>query len=84
MGIFEIIMGAILVVVSVGIIYLVVIQEPAQQSGASGAVMGTQGSYLNQGNGRNASSMLATVTKIAAVVFFVATIGVHLVKIFVK
>lgn len=83
MNVFEIIAGAIMLVASLVIILLVVAQEPADQSGMSGAITGGE-TYYGQGRGKTANVVLGNFTRIAAFILFGLTIATHLVKIFSK
>ncbi|MDF2567546.1 MAG: protein translocase, SecG subunit [Oscillospiraceae bacterium] len=83
MNIWEIISGILLLVTSILIILVVIMQE-SRQSGLSGVVTGSNDSYLGKNKGRTLDSKLATVTKVAATIFFIATIAVNLGKVFFK
>lgn len=77
----EIVAGIILIVVCLTVIAVVLSQESKGQ-GLSGVITGTE---MMSGESRNRSkeSRQANVTRIAAVILFVVTIGVNLVSGFV-
>ncbi len=84
MNIFEWISGALLLISGIIIIVLVILQE-SKQNGLSGAITGgTSDSYLGKNGGRTKEARLKSFTKFLAVAFFVLTIAVNLVAIFIK
>lgn len=74
MSLYEIIFGAILVVVSLLIIVFTLSQEQKGQ-GLSAAIMGDN-SFMASGRERGLDAKLANVTKVCGVVFFVAALVV--------
>ena len=71
MSVIEIVGGAILLVASVAIVFLTLLQHTHGQ-GLSGAITGAAGA--NNARLTPADQMLAKVTRIAGVVFFVVAI----------
>ena len=83
MEILELIGGILLLITSILIICVVMLQE-SRQSGLSGVITGgSSDSYYGKNRGRTRDAKLARATKIAAVAFFLLTIAVNLVAIFV-
>lgn len=81
MGLWEIIVGAVVLVVAVLIIITVILQEGHQQG--IGAVTGGADSFLSKGKARTADAMLAKLTRVIAIVFFLAVIAVNVISYFV-
>ncbi len=81
MGLWEIIIGALVLVIALFIIITVILQEGHQQG--VGAVMGGADSFLSKGKARTADAMLAKVTKFVAILFFLAVIAVNIISYFV-
>ncbi len=75
MSIYEMIAGAILIVVCLVLVFLVISQE-SKQSGM-GAFSGSSESYQNM-QSRSVSAKAAMVTKYVAGAFFIVTIVVNL------
>ena len=82
MNVFEILGGVLLMLVSLVIIFLVLAQQPSG-NGLSGAIGGGE-MMTSEARTRTTDAVLAKYTKIAAVVFFVVTVGVSLLSVFVK
>ncbi|MDD3430236.1 MAG: preprotein translocase subunit SecG [Oscillospiraceae bacterium] len=82
MNVFEIISGVILILASLVIILLVMTQD-SKGNGLSGAIAGGE-NMMNEGRMRTKDVVLAKYTKIAAIVFFVVTLVVSAVSIYVK
>lgn len=83
MNIFEIIAGALLILLSVAIIILVALQDSTE--GMSSAVTGdVSQSYLANNRGRTREEKLKKITKICVIVFLVLTVAVGIVIRFVK
>lgn len=75
MNVWEIIGGAVMILMSVAIVVLVSLQESPKGSGIS-AISGGD-SYYNRNQGRTLDSMLSKLTKYLAVGFFIVTIAVY-------
>ena len=83
MNLFEIIAGALLILLSVAIIILVALQDSTE--GMSSAVTGdVSQSYLANNRGRTREEKLKKITKICVIVFLVLTVAVGIVIRFVK
>lgn len=75
----EIIGGIIILIACVGIIIFVALQQSPKQGGLS-ALTGGSDSFFGQNKGRTKTAFLSKVTKILAVVLFVATVFVYAVS----
>ena len=83
MNLFEIIAGALLILLSIAIIVLVTLQDSTE--GMSSAVTGDiSQSYLANNRGRTREEKLKKITKICVIVFFVLIVAVGIVIRFVK
>ena len=83
MNLFEIIAGALLILLSIAIIVLVALQDSTE--GMSSAVTGdVSQSYLANNRGRTREEKLKKITKICVIVFFVLIVAVGIVIRFVK
>ena len=83
MNLFEIIAGALLILLSVAIIVLVALQDSTE--GMSSAVTGdVSQSYLATNRGRTREEKLKKITKICVIVFLVLIVAVGIVIRFVK
>ena len=82
-NLFEIIAGALLILLSVAIIVLVALQDSTE--GMSSAVTGdVSQSYLANNRGRTREEKLKKITKICVIVFLVLIVAVGIVIRFVK
>lgn len=84
MSLLEIIGGALLLFTSVFIVVVVSLQETKQPGMTSAIGGGSNDSYFGQNSGRSNEAKLAKMTKVMAIIFFVATIMVNLFAIFAK
>lgn len=82
MNVFEIIGGAVMIILSIAIVALVAMQESPKGSGVSALTGGD--SYYNRNQGRTFDAMLSKVTKYLAIVFFVITVAVYAADVFLK
>lgn len=83
MNLFEIIAGALLILLSIAIIVLVALQDSTE--GMSSAVTGdVSQSYLATNRGRTREEKLKKITKICVIVFLVLIVAVGIVIRFVK
>lgn len=81
MNILEIISGVLLILCSIVIILLVLAQE-AKSNGMAAMTGGSDA--FGEMQGRTADARIAKITKYAAIAFFVLTIAVGAISIFVK
>ena len=82
MNVWEIIGGAVMILMSIAIVLLVTLQESPKGTGVSALSGGD--SYYNRNQGRTLDAVLSKFTKYLAVAFFVVTVAVYAVDRFVK
>lgn len=82
MSLLEIIGGALLLAISVFLIVVIMLQE-SKRAGI-GVVSGMADSYFGKNSGRTKEALLARITKIMAVAFFVITIFLGALAVFKK
>jgi len=80
MGVLEIIGGIVMILLSIGIIVMVLMQESPKGNNISALTGGD--SYFNKNQGRTIDALLFRGTKIAAVLFFVVTLLVYAVNVY--
>ncbi len=80
MGTFQIILGAVILVLSIAIILIVVLQE-GHRSGINGAISGGADTFLSKNKARTVDAFLARWTKWFAVAFFVLVIVANFVAL---
>lgn len=73
MGAFEIVIGALILVLSLVVIFVIILQE-GHRSGINGAISGGADTFLSKNKARTVDAFLARWTKWFAVAFFVLTI----------
>lgn len=78
----QIIIGAVIILVCIAIIVLVLMQE-SRSAGLSGAIAGGADTFFGKGKGKSIEKKLEKGTKIAAIAFFVLTLGATLLFMFV-
>jgi preprotein translocase subunit SecG len=66
--------GAVLIISALIIIVTVMLQQSKQQ-GLSGAIAGGADTFFEKNKGRTKEALLAKITKIIAIVFFVGALG---------
>ena len=77
MPIYQILLGAVLIITSLIIIIVVLLQQ-SRQSGLSGAIAGGAETFFGKNKGRTIEAKLARITKYVAIFFFILTIGAAL------
>ncbi len=82
MGVYEIIFGIVLLILSIAIIILVLLQE-SKSAGLSGAIAGGAETFFGKNKSRTMESKLVLITKIIAISFFVIALVATLVMLFV-
>ena len=80
MGVWEIVVGAVVLVLSIIMIILIILQE-GHQAGL-GAVTGGADSFLSRGKARTADALFARITKYCAVLFFILVIVLNAIAFF--
>lgn len=85
MGIFEIVSGALLIVISVLIVGITLIQSKKDQ-GMTSAISGgaNNDSFLGKNSTNTTEAKMERLTKVLAIAFFVITIGVNVISVVVK
>lgn len=73
MAVLEIIIGAIVLLLSLVIIFVVVLQE-GHRSGINGAISGGADTFLSKNKARTVDAFLSRWTKYIAIAFFVLAI----------
>ncbi len=79
----EIIFSIILVITSIFVISLVIMQDGKQQNDTT-ISGGSADSYYSKNQTRTKDVILNKITKVAAIVFFIALIAVNAITIFLK
>ena len=79
----EYILGFVLIALSLGIVVLVLAQQ-SRSAGLSGAIAGGAETFFGKHKGRSVEAKLAKLTKIAAVIFIVLSLGGTLLLAFLK
>lgn len=74
MSVWQYIIGAAIIVVSIILVALVLMQE-SRSAGLSGAIAGGADTFFGKGKGKSMEKKLEKGTKILAVAFFVLTLG---------
>lgn len=80
MGPIGIICGVLLIISSLVIIFVVLVQETKDQGGLTSAIGGgSNESFFGRNSSRTKEAKLNRITKICAVVFFIATLIVNII-----
>ena len=80
MGVFEIVIGAIFLVLSIVVIFVIILQE-GHRSGINGAISGGADTFLSKNKARTVDAFLARWTKWLAVAFFILAIAANFVAL---
>ncbi|HIV19350.1 MAG TPA: preprotein translocase subunit SecG [Candidatus Merdivicinus intestinigallinarum] len=83
MNAFEIVSAILLLIACIVLVVLVMLQESKDKMSQT-LTGGTNESYLGRNSGRTLDAMLAKITKVAAIVFFVLTILVSVFTVYIK
>ena len=70
---YEIVIGALLVILSVLIVIIVLLQQ-SREAGLSGVISGGADTFFGKNKGRSMDAKLAKITKVLAVVMFISTV----------
>ncbi len=73
MNVFEIIVGALVLIVSLIIVFVVILQQ-GRRSGINGVISGGADTFLSKNKARTLDASLARWTKYIAIAFFVLVI----------
>ncbi len=74
MAVWEYILGAILIVVSIVMIVIILMQQSKAQ-GLSGAIAGGAETFFGKNKGRTMEAKLSKITKVLCVVFVILSLG---------
>lgn len=80
MGVLEIILGALLILMSIGIIIVIILQEGNQQG--VGVVTGGADTFFSKNKARSIDAFLSRWTKVFAGVFILAVIALNVIAFF--
>ena len=80
MGVLEIILGALVIVVSLAIIAAVLMQQ-GRRAGVNGVISGGADTFLSKNKARTLDAMLARWTKYVAILFFVLAIVANVISL---
>lgn len=81
MGVWEIVLGAVLILLSIAIIIVIILQEGNQQG--VGVVTGGADTFFSKNKARSIDAFLARWTKIFAAVFVLCVVGLNVLAFFV-
>lgn len=80
MNAWEIILGILMIIVSVAIIIAILFQQ-GHRAGISGAISGGADTFLSKNKARTFDAMLARMTKIIAILFFVLALVANVIAL---
>ena len=80
MGVLEIVIGAIILVLSIVVIFVIILQE-GHRSGINGAISGGADTFLSKNKARTFDASLARWTKYIALLFFVLAIVANVIAL---
>ncbi len=80
MGVFEIIVGALVLIISLVIIFMVVLQQ-GRRAGINGAIAGGAETFLSKNKARTVEAKLERFTKYAAIIFFLLVVVANIVAL---
>ena len=84
MSAWEIAIGIIIIIISLILIGVIMLQEGNTRNMGSVMPESTIDSYLGNNKGRTFDAILARITKICAVLFFILTIAINLLSVLNK
>ncbi len=80
MGVFEIILGAVLIIMAIAIIVVIILQEGNQQG--VGVVTGGADTFFSKNKARSIDAFLSRWTKVFAGIFVLVVIGLNVIAFF--
>ncbi len=80
----EIAIGIVIIIVCLFLIGVIMLQEGNTRGMGGIAPEGSSGSYLGSNKGRTYDAILAKVTKVAAIIFFILTIAMGILSVLNK
>lgn len=78
MAVYEIIFAVVLIILAIGIVALVLLQEGNSQ-GLSGAIAGGADTFFGKNKGRTMEAKLVKLTKVIGIGFFVVALAAKIV-----
>lgn len=78
MAVYEIIFGAVLIILSIAIVALVLLQE-GNSKGLSGAIAGGAETFFGKNKGRTLEAKLVKLTKFVGIGFFVLALAAKII-----
>ncbi len=82
MNVWQIILGIVLIIMSIAIIVVIILQEGNQQG--VGVVTGGADTFFSKNKARSIDAFLSRWTKVFAVIFVLAVIGLNVLSYFFK
>ncbi len=82
MNVWMIILGALLIVIAIAIIVVIILQEGNQQG--VGVVTGGADTFFSKNKARSIDAFLSRWTKVFAIIFVAAVIGLNVLSYFFK
>ena len=82
MNVWQIILGMVLIIMSIAIIVVIILQEGNQQG--VGVVTGGADTFFSKNKARSIDAFLSRWTKVFAVIFVLAVIGLNVLSYFFK
>ena len=82
MGIWEIVIGILVLLMSIVMIIVIILQEG--HDAGLGTITGGADSFMKRGKAKTADAMFAKITKFCAIFFFLLIIGLNAISFFVK
>ena len=82
MSVWHIILGALLIIIAVAIIIVIILQEGNQQG--VGVVTGGADTFFSKNKARSIDAFLSRWTKVFAIVFVAAVVGLNILSYFFK
>ncbi|MDO4607894.1 MAG: preprotein translocase subunit SecG [Clostridia bacterium] len=79
MNAWEIILGIFMVLVSLVVIGIILLQQ-GRRSGVNGVISGAADTFLSKNKARTVNAKLASITKYAAILFFVLALVANIIS----
>lgn len=73
MGIWEILLGVLMILVCIAIIGVILLQQ-GRRSGVNGVISGAADTFLSKNKARTVNAKLASITKYVIIAFFVLSL----------
>lgn len=80
MSALEIILGILMILVSLGIIAVILLQQ-GHRSGVNGVISGAADTFLSKNKARTVNAKLASITKFVTIAFFVLAIVANIIAL---